>query len=153
MKNDNARIPSLEECITPCGTPVKTVYEPYFNGKYTILRPVGRKNTQDEIEAWAQFTDINYMLHRLKLGDKSVLSTQSPMYGDFSQLPTNPIDAVNLVHSAQSRFLYLDPEEKTKYNNDWRVWLASMFNGSCDSGAVMESDPVAGIENSATVKE
>lgn len=139
MKNDNARIPSVDECVTPCGSPVKTVYEPYFNGVGTVLRSVGRLNTQDEIEAWSKFTDIEYMLHRLKLGDRSVLSSNQPMYGDFASLPTNPLDAINLVHSAEDSFRRLSAEDKQNYNNDWRVWLASMFTSVNQSSVNTDS--------------
>ena len=44
MKNEFACIPSVDECITPAGSPIKMVYEPYFNGSGTVLRPVGRSD-------------------------------------------------------------------------------------------------------------
>lgn len=153
MRNPLARVPDLSECVTPSGSPVKTVYEAFFNGTCTGIRSIGRLNTQDEIEAWGKFTDLEYMLHRLKLGDRSVLSTAVPMYGDFSGLPDNPLDAINLVHSAEDSFRRLSAEEKQGYNNDWRVWLATMFNGSCNNPADPAPDPGSDPGNSASLTD
>lgn len=129
MRNINSRIPVISK-NTPVGKRIKIVLEPRFNGKKVVLESVGTLDIQEKIESFAPFADINYMLHRLKVGDRSVLSSVPPQYGDFSALPTNPVDVINLVHSAESSFAELDSKEKIKFNNDWRVWLASLFTGS-----------------------
>lgn len=113
---------------TPVGKRIKTVLEPRFNGSKIVLESVGELDVQERIEAFAPFADMNYMLHRLKVGDRSVISVKPPQYGDFSGLPTNPVDVINLVHSAESNFSGLDSAEKLKYNNDWRIWLANLLN-------------------------
>ena len=35
------------------------------------------------IDSFAPYTDLNYMLHRLSVGDTSVLSGRQAIYGDF----------------------------------------------------------------------
>lgn len=114
--------------ITSSGDRQHVRYEPRFNGSSVVLREVGREDIQERIEAFAPYTDLNYMLSRLKVGDSSVLNTRQAMYGDFTGLPTNGIDAVNLVQTAESRFLELSAEDRQKFNNDFRVWLASMLH-------------------------
>lgn len=114
--------------ITSSGDRQHIRYEPRFNGSSVVLREVGREDIQERIEAFAPYTDLNYMLSRLKVGDSSVLNTRQAMYGDFTGLPTNGIDAVNLVQTAESRFLELSAEDRQKFNNDFRVWLASMLH-------------------------
>lgn len=129
MRNKNARIPNIGSIHTYEGTPLRQILEPRFDGSITKLVSVGEENIQDRIEAEAPYTDINYMLNRLSLGDQSVLSVKRPMYGDFSGMPDNPVDAINMVHLAESRFSSFSSEDKQKYNNDYRVWLASLFSG------------------------
>lgn len=114
--------------ITSSGNREHIRYEPRFNGSTVVLREVGREDIQQRINAFAPYTDLNYMLSRLKVGDSSVLNSRQPMYGDFTGLPTNGIDAVNLVQTAESRFLELSAEDRQKFNNDFRVWLASMLH-------------------------
>ena len=62
-------------------------------------------------------------------------------------MPTNPVDAINLVHSAEDAFGRLSVEDKAKYNNDYRVWLASVLGGDNASPeiipAVDKKDPVS----------
>ena len=123
--------------ITSSGERQHVRYEPRFNGSSVVLREVGREDIQQSIEAFAPYTDLNYMLSRLKVGDSSVLNTRQAMYGDFTGLPTNGIDAVNLVQTAESRFLELSAEDRQKFNNDFRVWLASMLH---PTGPVPNSD-------------
>lgn len=114
--------------ITSSGDRQHIRYEPRFNGSSVVLSEVGREDIQDRIEAFAPYTDLNYMLSRLKVGDSSVLNFRQAMYGDFTGLPTNGIDAVNLVQTAESRFLEMSAEDRQKFNNDFRVWLASMLH-------------------------
>lgn len=121
---------SITSCmfVTSSGERQHVRYEPRFNGESVVLREVGREDIQERIEAFAPYTDLNYMLSRLKVGDSSVLNTRQAMYGDFTGLPTNAIDAVNLVQTAESRFLELSSEDRQKFNNDFRVWLASILH-------------------------
>lgn len=128
MRNKNARIPNIGSIHTYAGTPLHQILEPRFDGSITKLVSVGEENIQDRIEAQAPYTDINYMLNRLSLGDTSVLSGKRPMYGDFTGLPSDPIEALNLVHQSETAFSQLSSEEKQKYNNDWRRWFADILS-------------------------
>jgi hypothetical protein len=125
-------------------------YEGRFNGRHGTLTAVGSIDTQEIIEAFGPLTDINFMLHRLSMGDSSVLSSRSPMYGDFSGLPSNPIDAINLVENARSSFLSLSVEDRQKYNNDYRVWLSCILSGSPmqqhDNDSAPAGDPVSTVK-------
>ena len=68
------------------------------------------------------------MLHRLSVGDTSVLSGRQAIYGDFSGLPQNPVDMINVLNSAEQSFSQLPADEKAAFNNDYRVWLANLLN-------------------------
>ncbi len=129
MRNFCAAVSDPNSFVTDPGSPIHVTHEARFNGRTLELVETGRENIQDLIESFAPYTDLNYMLHRLSLGDTSVLSNRQALYGDFSSMPTNPVDAINLVHSAEDAFGRLSVDDKAKYNNDYRVWLASVLGG------------------------
>lgn len=142
--------------ITSPGDRQHIRYEPRFNGSSVVLREVGREDIQERIDAFAPYTDLNYMLSRLKVGDSSVLNTRQAMYGDFTGLPTNGIDAVNLIQSAESRFLELSAEDRQKFNNDFRVWLASMLRPTSSvPNSEIDNPPGSGsdVQNPVIEKE
>lgn len=127
----NRKTRSIVYCsiFTDPGSPFHDLFEPRFNGSHVVLKKTGRENIQERIEAFGPYTDLNYMLSRLKAGDPSVLSTRAAMYGDFSSMPSNPIDAINLIHNAEASFSQLPEEERSKHNNDYRRWLAALMLG------------------------
>ena len=151
MRNPAARVSDPNSFVTDPGSPIHVLHEARFNGSTLVMVETGQENIQDMIEAYAPYTDINYMLHRLTLGDTSVLSQRQALYGDFSQMPQNPVDAINLVHSAEDAFSTLPNDQKSHYNNDWRVWLNAVLmgnvpreiGGDSDAGAVAEPDRAA----------
>ena len=146
MRNKQARIPNISSIYTTSGSPIHQILEPRFDGSTTHLVVTGEENIQDLIEAEAPFTDINYMLHRLSLGDKSVLSSKQPMYGDFTGLPSDPIEALNLVHESEAAFGRLTAEEKVRYNNDWKKWFAYILSNSSVSSETMSVKDQINVE-------
>lgn len=138
MRNVHSGLPDYDAIRSCPGSEYHVLREPRFDGTKLSLVEVGREEIQPKIEAYAPFTDLVYMLSRLKVNDFSVLAQSAPMYGDFSELPDNPVDAINLVHNAERRFSELPIEEKQKYNNDYRVWLSQLF--TLDASAPLVDD-------------
>lgn len=130
MRNLHSSVNPVSAFVSCPGSRDKIIYESRFNGRSLVVEPTGKLDIQADIESYAPFCDLNYMLSRLRVGDSSVLAQRQAMYGDFSGLPDNPIDAINLVRNAESRFAMLSAEEKLTYNNDYRVWLADLMSGS-----------------------
>lgn len=127
MRHNSSAVRPVGDFSTPSGSRIHRILEPRFNGVTTSLVEVGTEDIQDKINALGPFCDLNYMLHRLSLGDSSVVAPKEPLYGDFSGLPRDPIEAVNLVHQSEQAFTRLSPEDKQKYNNDWRRWFADLL--------------------------
>lgn len=147
MRHKEARIPNISSIHTFSGSPIHKILEPRFDGSITKLVVTGEENIQDRMEAEAPSTDINYMLHRLSLGDQSVLATRRPLYGDFTGLPSDPIEALNLVHESEYAFAQLSVEDKSRYNNDWRRWFADLLSGRNVSRETLPSvDPKPEVE-------
>lgn len=128
MRNLNARVSDPCTFWTDPGSPYHDILEPRFDGEQTIVAAVGRENIQDRIQAQGPYTDLNYMLTRLAHGDDSVLTGRQAIYGDVSDFPSNPVDAINLVRNAENQFGLLPVEERSKYNNDWQVWFNAMLS-------------------------
>lgn len=153
MRNVHSGLPDYDSIRSCPGSEYHVLREPKFDGTKLSLVEVGREEIQPKIEAYAPFTDLVYMLSRLKVNDFSVLNQSNPMYGDFSELPDNPIDAFNLVHNAERRFSELPVEEKQKYNNDYRVWLSQLFTPDAPSAVVDDikrSDTVLPVKEVST---
>ena len=129
MWNRNACIPDIDQIHSNPGSRIHDLLEPRFDGEGTRLVKTGEEDIQDLIEAAAPFTDLNYMLHRLSLGDRTVLNSRAPIYGDVSELPRDPIEALNLVQRSEDAFMQLSPGERAKYNNDWQRWFADILSG------------------------
>nr|CAI9750238.1 virion structural protein [Microvirus sp.] len=121
------------------------IFEPIFDGSTTVLRQTGTKDIQAAMDALAPYCDIRYMLNQLKVGDTSVLSDKPALYGDFTGLPSNPADVINLVTGAQSAFGTLSPSDRAKYNNDWRLWFADAMQPKPEAVQVPDSAPAESV--------
>lgn len=119
----------IGEATNP-GEEFARIFEPYFDGSTTSLREVGKRNVQEEMDAYAPYTDIAYMLNQLKVGDTSVLAHSQAYYGDFSDLSNNPADVINTVRSAEAAFGQLSAADRAAYGNDWRVWFTAQLQAS-----------------------
>lgn len=138
------------------GDPLARIFEPFFDGSTTVLKEVGKRNIQEFMDAQAPQCDIAYMLTRLKVGDSSVLTDSTPLFGDFSELPANPADVLNLTRSVEFSFGSLPKEERAKYNNDWRVYFSSLLSSISSGDIPGQSDSIPASSDSsdpADVKE
>lgn len=123
------RIPNTGDVVTSPGTRTETLFTPKFNGSEIILVKSGTVDVQDRIESYAPYCDLRYMLTQLRLGDRSVLSSKQPIFGDFSGMPSHPVDAINFISDVQSTFDRLPEETKLACNNDWRVYFTQLVTG------------------------
>lgn len=142
MRNNFAGVSDPHSFITCPGERIHILYDSRFDGSRVVLEESGSFDIQERINSYAPYTDISFMLNRLKVGDNSVFSSRPALYGDFSGMPDNPTDAINIYHGAEFAFAQLPTEEKLAYNNDFRVWLASLMAGSSPvDRPVADSDP------------
>ncbi len=158
MRNPFSAVSNPGEFCTPPGDPIHHICTGRFNGKSLTVVETGTEDIQKSIQAHAPFTDLRYMLSRLSVGDDSVISSRQPLFGDFSGLFDNPIDAINAVNDARSRFDLLSPEDKKACNNDWRVWFASLLNqstvdGKSDSAVDLPVNSSSSVISPSVVKD
>ena len=148
MRKPN-QVPDVHNIFTCSGNRKKSIFTPRFNGTRVTLVETGTIDIQDEINAYAPYSDLRYMLSRLKVGDVSCVKSQSPLYGDFTTFPRNAVDAVNLVHDVERYFATLPEEQRSACNNDWRVYLANIFSGD----TVSSSDVSTNLVNNSVEEE
>lgn len=138
MRNPNYIIRDVTCYVTPHGSKIHIIREGRWNGDRLELTPIGQENIQDKVQAYAPYCDLHFMLHRLGVGDKSVLCKSAPIYGDFSGMPDNPVDAINLINNARDRFDQLTKDTRQRYNNDYLKWLTEKLATSSPSNADKE---------------
>ena len=74
--------------------------------------PLTQQSAKDEC-------DINLIVERAKRGsDINHVNSRSPMYGDFTQLPTDLRDCLVQVKKAEEAFMSLDPFVRKRFSND-----------------------------------
>lgn len=150
-----SRIPKIIDFVTCAGNRKKKLYTPRFNGETIVLSESGSIDVQDSINSYAPYCDLRYMLSRLKVGDSSVLSTRPPTYGDFTLIPRNPIDTLNLIHDVERRFGSVPEDIRKECNNDWRIYFTRLCAGDFQSAPSVSSDistPVSPDPKSLEVK-
>lgn len=152
MRLHTYRIPATGDVFTSPGSRVETLYTPSFNGSEIVLTKSGSVDVQDRIDSFAPYCDIRYMLNQLKVGDSSVLASRPPMYGDFSAMPSHPVDALNLISDVERRFDNLSDDVKASYNNDWRVYFTRLFAPASDRATVV-SDNVSSPDSADSVSD
>lgn len=150
MRNKYAGVSDPHTFLSCPGERIHILYDSRFDGSRVVLEESGSFDLQERINSYAPYTDISYMLNRLKVGDTSVFSSRPPLYGDFSGMPDNPADAINIYHGAEQAFAQLSTEDKLAYNNDFRVWLAHLMAGSTPSQH-SDVDPDPNVEKKEDV--
>lgn len=126
IRNPNSRISNPYSFIAPAGVPIHTLYIGVWKTNRLDLVESGSIDLQERIQNQAPFTDLAYMIKRLKLGDNSVLTKRQPLYGDFTQLPSDGSELVNTLLNAEYAFNQLPVEERKQHGYDYRSWLASI---------------------------
>lgn len=129
--------------VTSFGSPIREVYSPgYADGVQTVV-PSGSYNQQELIDSYAPSCDLSYMLNRLKLGDTSVLTPKTPMYGDFTAVPTSPQEIIRVVTNAQNAFGCMSLADRAKYDNNYLTWLQAVLTGDFAQTDSVVSDAVS----------
>lgn len=136
------------------GSPEHRLYAPVVQFDGTIrLEECGIENTDELIESFAQSCSIEAILNRYKNGDVSALNVSVPQYLDLTQFPRTYAEVLQLGIDAEVRFNALSVEEKKKWNNNWREWLAQTGSEEWFKSFGIEKKPDAVIDDPKDPKE
>lgn len=147
IRNPNYRISNPYGFTAPAGEPIHKLFVGVWKTNRLELVESGNVNLQERIQAQAPTTDLAYMIKRLKLGDNSVLTKKQPLYGDFTQLPSDGSELVNTLLHAEYTFNQLSADERKMHGYDYRSWLASIFQPVVKPVAKPEAKPVNNTHN------
>lgn len=89
-----------------------------------VLEQVGQQSISTLINAWADSTDMSYILARLNAGDASVLNVRpDAFYGDVSDMPNDHRAALTAIQNARTYFDNLPAETREKFGNSFETWF------------------------------
>lgn len=126
MRNKNAVVSDPNSFVTDPGSRYHIIYDPVVKPDGTIvLEESGKDDIQEFIDSFRDQTDMTFILKRMALGDLSVLTQKTPMYGDFTNMPKTYAEALQLVMDAEKQFMLLPLDVRNKFDNDYRKWFAT----------------------------
>lgn len=103
-------------------------YKPEFrsevlkNGEI-VLKESGKVDLWQMINAEKEHCDMAYILKQLALGNYEAFNAL-PQYGDYSEMPNDYREVLNIMVNVESDFLRLPLDVRAKYDNDFHKWLA-----------------------------
>lgn len=112
----------------PSGSQFENVYEEEINKKtgQKHLVKVGETNIYERIQADFEETKIENILHKLAMGDLSVLKEAQLTYVDADDFPKTLMDAQNIVVKAKAEFNKFPEEVKKLFNNSPEAYVSEM---------------------------
>lgn len=92
---------------------------------------VGKVNVFEEIQSYADQTDINSIIARcVREGTTNILAAQESQFMDITDLPEDFLGIYNLGLGLKSEFEKLPPEERALFNNSSVLYADSRIKGS-----------------------
>lgn len=126
MRNKNAKVSDPNSFVTCAGDKEHIIYSPEVQKDGTILlKESGRENIQDKIQSFASQTDMAWILKQLSIGNTSVLTSKTAMFGDFTEMPKTMPEVLQLYIDGQRAFEELSSDMKAKFDNNFMKWFAS----------------------------
>lgn len=108
------------------GSRVKVKYSSkYDKDGNIVLVEVGTEDVYDYIQSFAASVDINNIMQRFNSGDSSALLKVQGVYGDFSDVPDNWSDVLNVLNEGRLSFDRLPKDIKEQFGNDFYRYVSS----------------------------
>lgn len=129
MTSAEIRARGNNKFVTSSGNKYHIKYTPKLMNDGTIkLIESGKDDIKASINSFHDVTDMAYVLRQLQLGDTSVLTSKMPMYGDFTKMPNNMHEAMQLMIDGERKFYELPLEVRQKFDNNFRKWMIDAGN-------------------------
>lgn len=87
---------------------------------------VGKTNVYDKIQQDLESTKIENILHRVAMGDLTALNQREGRYIDCTEMPSNLMEAQNIVLRAKEEFYKLPLEVRREFENSPDVYIAEL---------------------------
>lgn len=116
------------------------------NGK-KVLVVKGMKDRYQLRQDALPGVEIKGLIARYRNGDLTALEKIKGMYGDFTEMPTSYVEAMNMVQNRTESFNMLPIEIKEKFNHNVNEFIRSM--GSEEFKKIFTPEPI----NTAPIAE
>lgn len=90
------------------------------------LVETGKVDVYGKIQTYKESCDIHVILERFVNGDESVLSVNTPSFGDFTEYPTTYAEMLQRTHDAERLFMDLPIEVRAEFNHSPGEFFASI---------------------------
>lgn len=94
------------------------------------LEEKGTENLYDYIQSFADSVDIHVILKRFANGETDVMSKVQGFYGDFTGLPSNYAEMLNVVQNGENMFMQMPVEMRAKFNHNFNEFMTCLCDGS-----------------------
>ena len=132
------------DIYTNPGNSKKPTYAPKYADDGSLqLVSTGFVDTDLEISAQRDKTDMSYILARLQAGDPSVMPDPDALYTDVTGLPNTPIGMVNFLDDLRRQFDALPAETRALFDNNFTRFVAGVPLDKADHSSSVP-DPVPG---------
>lgn len=110
------------------GSRYENVYEEEINkksGRKQLVK-VGETCVYDKIQEDLEQSKVENIIHKLAMGDLSVLKEAKLTYADADDFPKSLMEAQNIVIKAKSEFNKFPEEVKKEFNNSPEQYVSEM---------------------------
>lgn len=118
-----------------------------------ILVKTGKTCVYDMIQADLESSKIENIIHKLAMGDLSVLKQAELTYADADDFPKNLMEAQNIVVKAKAEFDKFPPEVKKEFNNSPEQYVSEMGTDLFMKKMSPFNDEIAKKQKAAAEKE
>lgn len=124
MRNPMAKVSDPNKFVTCPGDRFHKLYSSKVmpNGEIH-LKESGKEDIQEYINSFKDTCDMAYILAELQKGNTAVLNQRNAMYGDFTDVPANLAEALQIMIDGEAAFNQLPVEVKKQFDNNFRNWL------------------------------
>ena len=112
---------------TPHGTIYLNEYQEELNenGQRNLVK-IGEKNIYAMIQEDAESVKIENILHAVAMGDLAALQQREATYVDATTMPSNLMEAQNIILKAKDEFYKMPLEVRKEFKNDPEVYVSEM---------------------------
>lgn len=103
------------------------------NGKKELVQ-TGVTNIYEKIQDARQGSELATLInqYKMKVNENNILELEKTIV-DLTNIPTNLIEAQNMINDAKNTFNLMPTEIKQTYNNNFNEFLAGSMNGSLET--------------------
>lgn len=112
------------------------------------LEQTGKVDLYAKIQSYKESCDIHVILERFVNGDESVLSANTPSFGDFTEFPTTYAEVLQRQHEAEQIFMDLPLDVRAEFHHSASEFFTSIGTEKFNevTGKYFKTEPVDPVD-------